>query len=544
MIARISVWIALVCLTLTLAVPVAADDDDVTAGRARMFEGGAAGFAQAYQIFDAALENENRPDDTDDRELVFLHALTRAVVLFHDYPDIVSADRFIALAEEFGISLAQSTLVDFKAVLSPGGHEDHTASSPGADVPSRLDSVLTELSAIVTELDSIANAPSPFTISFAPEETGLAGAVEVDYGEVLILKGLLSACQAELRGQAARRLDVNPETTRRDGCLVESFPGAETAEAVTEIDLLRVVDDCLHDALRPDSSRPMAEVPEPCDQNDATAISAPAAGHLADAITCFLDAIDHMLSENLPPGTDSQKDELLYLGREARAQMEPVQTRLRAWRRSLRSPTAAKPVEALWRYDLCDASGGFLGELVLTQDSLGAAGNGGWLAMNDGTVLSIEWMDIGADNTVVMDLRGRTAWRQAWLEATFSADRDSISNGTMDCWGQYAQILTGVTGRRTPSSPRPARLDADGGISTACQERDTSERMCDSPACEPYRAHWNALLEAPQLLDGSAPCETPCGTVAVSPGRRFADNRSMLRTDERARFSASYGHIE
>ncbi len=84
MIARISVWIALVCLTLTLAVPVAADDDDVTAGRARMFEGGAAGFAQAYQIFDAALENENRPDDTDDRELVFLHALTRAVVLFHD----------------------------------------------------------------------------------------------------------------------------------------------------------------------------------------------------------------------------------------------------------------------------------------------------------------------------------------------------------------------------------------------------------------------------------------------------------------------------
>jgi len=544
MIERISAWAPLLCLTLTFAAPVAAAHDDVAAGRARMFAGGAAGFTQAYQIFDAALESGNRPDDADDRELVFLHALTRAVVLFHDYPDIVSADRFIALAEEFGVSLAQSTLVDFEAVLSPGGNEDHASSSPDADVPARLDSVLTELSAVVAELDSIANAPCPFAISFAPEETGLAGAVEVDYGEVLILKGLLSACQAELRGQTARLLDADPETTRWDGCLVESFPGAEAAKAATEIDLLRVVDDCLHDALCLEPSCPMAEVAEPCDPNDATTISVPAAEHLADAITCFLDAIDHMLSENLPPGADPQKDELLYLGREARAQMEPVQTRLRAWRRSLQSSMSAKPVETLWRYDLCDANGDFLGELVLTQNSLGPGGNGGWLAMNDGGVLSIEWIDIGADNTVVMDLRGRTAWRQAWLEATFSTDRDSISNGTMDCWGQYAEILTGVTGRRTQNSARPARLDADGSISTACQQRDTSERMCDSPGWEPHRAHWHGLFEAPQPLDGSPPCGASRGTVAISAGRRFADNRSMLGTDERARFSASYEHSE
>ncbi|MBN2132026.1 MAG: hypothetical protein JW741_21170 [Sedimentisphaerales bacterium] len=493
MLGRISAWTRLVCLTLAFAAPAAAHED-LTAGRARMLEGSTAGFAHAYQIFDAALENENRSHDADDRELVFLHTVTRAVVLFHDYPDVVPAARFLALAEEFGISLAQSTLVDFKTVLSPGSSEDCVSSSPGADTPARRDLVLMELSAVIAELDSIRNTPTPLTVRFAPQETGLAGTVEVDYGEVLILKGLLLACQAELEGQAARHLDGDPETTRWDACLAENFPGVEGTGAATEIDLLRVVDDCVHDALYRESSRPMAERAGPCDEDDGAAVSTPAVARLADAITCFLDAIDYMLSENHPPGVDPQEDEMLYLGPNARGQMAPVQARLRAWRRSLRGSTPAKTVETTWRYDLCDANGDFLGELVLTQDSLGPNGNGGWLAMNDGAVLTIEWMDTGADNTVVMDLHDRTTRRQAWLEATFSAGRDSISNGTMDCWGQSTRIVTGVTGRRIQNSAQPVRLHADEAPDVHSLG-PRARRMSDEDQAEPYEADWPGLLD-------------------------------------------------
>jgi len=126
---------------------------------------------------------------------------------------------------------------------------------------------------------------------------------------------------------------------------------------------------------------------------------------------------------------------------------------------------------------------------VLTQDSLGPNGNGGWFTMNDGTVLNIEWIDIGPDNTVVMDLRGRTAWRQAWLEGTFSAG-------------------------------------------------------CDSPGRDPYHAHWPGLLEAPLSLDGPPPCMTLSGRAVTSQSRRFADSRAAFRVDERATFSVGLEHIE
>jgi len=236
MVGRIAASIGLVCLTLTFGAIAAGTDDDVMAGRAMLFEGAVAGFAEAYQIFDAAVENGHGSDDTDDRELVFLHALTRAVVLFHDYGDIVSADRFFALAEEFGISLAQSTLADFKAVLSLGSCKGPVSSAPGGNGPRPRDFVLMELSDIIVELDSISDAPTPFAVCFTPQETGLTGPVEVDYGEVLILKGLLLAYQAELEAQTARILNGDPETARLDGCFVESVLGTETTGAATETD--------------------------------------------------------------------------------------------------------------------------------------------------------------------------------------------------------------------------------------------------------------------------------------------------------------------
>jgi len=548
MVGRIAASIGLVCLTLTFGVNAAGTDDDIMAGRARMFEGTVAGFAQACQIFDAAAQNADGSDDTDGRELAFLHAVTRAVVLFHNHGDMVSADRFFALAEEFGINLAQSTLADVKAVLSLGRCRGPVSLDPGGNGPGSRDFVLAEWSDIIAELDSISDAPAPFTVCSTPQETGLTGPVEVDYGEVLVLKGLLLAYQAELEAQTARILDTDPETTGLGGCVVESVLRVETTGAATKIDLSRVVDDCVHDALYRESPRPVAQMAGPGAGDDGAAMSAQAAERLGDAIACYLNALDYMLSENLPPAADPQEDELLYLGPDASTQMKPVQARLRAWRRSLQSRTSEAAVETLWTYDLRDAGGDFLGELILTQDSLGPNGCGGWLTMRDGTVLSIEWMDIGPDNAVVMDLRGRDAWRQAWLEGTFSAGRDSISNGTMDYWGQSARTVASVTGQRTQDSGWPVGLEADqvrgGTVSETSGRRDAGVAMCDSPGGDPYHAHWPGLLEAPLSLNGPPPCMTLSGRAVPSQSRRFADSRAALPIDERASFSVGFERIK
>ena len=126
----------------------------------------------------------------------------------------------------------------------------------------------------------------------------------------------------------------------------------------------------------------------------------------------------------------------------------------------------------------------------------------------------------------------------------YYADRDSISNGTMDCWGQSTRIVTGVTGRRIQNSAQPVRLDAGGSLRTACQDRDAGEPMCDSPGQNSYRAHWNGLFETPLPLESPPPCGTLCGTIVTFPGRRFADGRAVLRIGERAGFSVGYGQLK
>jgi len=173
------------------------------------------------------------------------------------------------------------------------------------------------------------------------------------------------------------------------------------------------------------------------------------------------------------------------------------------------------------------------------------AGRGGW-ARADRTK-SPPRTAATMEGTMSMDWNG-----------SFSAGRDSISDGTMDYWGQSARTVASVTGQRTQDSGWPVGLEADqvqgarprgsqgqsGTISKACGCRDTGAAMCDSPGRDPYHAHWGGLLEAPLSLDGPPPCMTLSGRAATSQSQRFADSRATLRVDERASFSVGFEHIE
>jgi hypothetical protein len=450
MFGRITTWILLLCCLVGSA--AAAVDGRLEAGRAQMLEGTATGLAQAHRIFDEALQETDGPNGAHRRELVFLHALTRGALLFADHPDIVSADDFFALAEGFGLALTGGTLTGVKAALSCGTEADDAASDAASENGWAGWKALAELSAVIAELDSIADAPTRFVVRFRPDETGLAGEVEVDYGEVLLLKALLSSYRAALEAQVSESLEAAPETAHGDSYPAASILRAPVTNSTTPIDLAGVVERCARDALWGESARPGAPWVGGFDLNEA-------ARPLPEGVTCYLRAIDYIRVENHPAGTDPQEDELLYLEPGAAEQIQSTGARQpTSGRRLPGREVVASDLQAMFAFDLYDGNSACLGRLTLTEDLVSHNAAGGWLIMNDGVVLTVAWMEIGPDNAVAIDLRSRAAWRQVWLEGTFTADRQAIVDGTMDCWGEGSGFVSRVTGRRTKGWASPCGL--------------------------------------------------------------------------------------
>jgi len=202
---RITAWTLLICCSLTVSVSALTADDYVIAGRAALFERTHSGLIQACDVFTAGLEDTDGPDGRSDRELMFLHAVARTARLFVDCNDVLAAKDFFELAEVFGVPLDGITFWDAEREeanedpdLSPNGM------SPENPRLTVRDKVLPELEAILSELDAIEDRPDPFVIYLVPEETGLAGDLEIDFGDVLILKGLLLAYKGGLEAWFAR----------------------------------------------------------------------------------------------------------------------------------------------------------------------------------------------------------------------------------------------------------------------------------------------------------------------------------------------------
>jgi hypothetical protein len=216
-----------------------------------------------------------------------------------------------------------------------------------------------------------------------------------------------------------------------------------------------VVDRCVNEALRRELGGFGVELVGPSEATASEATLTQAAQGFADGVTCCLNAIAYMRSEDQPGAADPQEDELLYLEADADPQIERLGTRLLSrFGRATDQTAGAFDLEATLAFNLYDGNDAFLGELTFTQDSLGLGARDGCLTMSDGTVLALEWMDIGPDHTVAIDLRGRTTWRQVWLEGTFTADRQGLKEGTMDCWGDGTRFITPVTGQRVREPAR------------------------------------------------------------------------------------------
>jgi hypothetical protein len=418
----IAAWTLLTFCRVTSSAWALTADDYVVAARAALFERTISGLVQAGDLFVAADGDIDCPDCADDRELIFLNAIARTAMLFVDHNDVLTAEGFFQLAETFGIPL--------DGLAFHGAESGDVGTDEGRRVRSRetivgkveralCETILSQLDTIVSDLDAIEDQPDPFVVYLVSEETGLADDLEVDYGDVLILKGLLLAYKGLLATQIAE--DPN--------------------DAEAACSSLLDADACWQDII----STVLGSLAE---LDEDTAFLARARADWIDALGCCLAAAEYIASENSPAGTDSQEDEFVYIDPDAQPRLEAYRQTLAALWNSL--ATGAEAVEGIANsktYSLQGTDSIWLGDLTLLFDLKGVEGSGGHLVLADGTALDVDWFgELDAGRIGVSMFSGPNGL-EGWLEVVIDHDLGLIRNGTLELWGQRSETMTGLTGQ-------------------------------------------------------------------------------------------------
>jgi len=275
------------------------------------------------------------------------------------------------------------------------------------------------LESIIAELDSIEDAPAPFVMYMSPEETGLTGDLEIDYGDVLILRGLFLAYRGLLEAQIA--CDGKPY-------VYEGIPdGFSFRETVPEGNLL------IEWARRLAGRR--------VEETDAYLTSIRQARQdWIDAITCYMDALEYIALEDNPAGTDPQEDELTYIDATNLPHLDVYVNVLVTLRGYLqRDMAGSEPSVTTRTYDVHDSEAAPLGELVLLFDGARFEGRRGQLKLADGSVMEVDWFGMLDSDSIGISLFSADRQIEAWLEGAIDSDRAVIANGTLDFWGAELQ---------------------------------------------------------------------------------------------------------
>ncbi len=425
-------------------------------GRDLMLDGTLSKLRLAYQTFDNGI---NDPDCSTDRELKFLHALTGTAMLFIDNSNILVQDSFLELADKFGVKVTGDSFdpcdvnpIDINVTLDDANNYIVPPGAPQPEeVPGIINAMISQIDDLIAELDSIDDSPSdPFRIFFTPSETGMQNDLEVDYGEVLILKGLLMALKAQIQAKLAYDVYINVneslfhELLYVDGINTDNFDENTffALFGIDDVNNLHINDDILN---------PYPVLLEVLPNNGA-AILAKARQDMIDGIKYYFDAINYIRSE-----TDDQEDDFLYIDPNAEAGFQFVDDLLTKLRNSLVGYTAGTYMwETTKKYNIFDSGSNLIGELVLVYDFTGLDGDTGSLTFTDPSIAPSPWEVEGfwkEDNGIIeVDVEYYSGqWRQGFLKGTLINDENTIINATFDYWGwgTVGGNLTGLWGTRT-----------------------------------------------------------------------------------------------
>ena len=406
-------------------------------GRAEMLSGTQSGLRQAYQTFDNALKDASCTDCNINRELRFLHAATRTAMLgIRD--DGGSMDSVMELARAFGVNVIGDSLDPNKLETSLNLDEHDLYKIP-ADAPDAsgirnfIDTaMIPQIDAILAELELIGDSSgNRFRMYFEPSETGLLTRLEVDYGEVLALKGILKAAKAQLRAKAAYDTAVG-----EDEKLMEKLYG----KCLSMQDLLDRYPELLK--VGPTSGY----------NEDGRAAMAQARQDWIDDCQSFLAVLNYISGEDTPQGSDPQTDELLYIDPNDNNIVDDIKQKLNTMLHSLQNDAAGTyitettdtymlaGIEAIYKMELTT---GFFDEFEKGNLTL-ISGSGAPLSWE------IDWLDRNGSNL----LAGLSSYANGWLFGTFSANIDNdgvITNGTIEFWGLYSGAVTGLAASPTES---------------------------------------------------------------------------------------------
>jgi len=432
----------LICVFSTLDAQASEPNDYIIPGRSLLFNETVSGLRAAYEMFDDGLNDSNCVECNSNRELIFLHAVTR-IAMWAVRDDGEPVDSAVEFAKEFDVELLGDywQWLDVNYPDSNYPVNQHDAYEIPEDAPEIINMILDfidtsaipEVNAVIDELNLITDSPGDrFRIFFDPNETSiffgpdvpvLENDVEVDYGEVLILKGLLTALKAVLQSQLAYDVFIDA-----NDLLIEKIYG-----------------DCFNiniDLLEPHPDL-LKVLPTANDSNDGAAILVLVRHDWIEAVNYYLDAIDYIRSEDDPPGSDPQEDELLYIDPNDKDISDAINNRLITLRDSISNDTIGTyPWKTSKIYNFQDpCSSTTTWALTLNYDMISLPDDepGGFVASDNNSAPSPwEVTDISRDGNELMlemeyDVPGYLGG--AFFSGILSEDSNNITNGTFSYWG-------------------------------------------------------------------------------------------------------------
>ncbi len=410
---------AFVCLA---NINTAAAGDYMTTGQAYMFEGTISGLRLAYQTFDQGIKDPTYPKT---RELRFLHSLTRTAMLFIR-TDGGEIDSFLELGGRYDVELYGDSLdMSLLELYYPTNNRDAyqiPEGAPEADEVKELlnDWLVGEITEIINMLNLISNpAQNKFTIYFTPAQTGMESTLQVGYGEVLVLKGILIAIKSHLTAMPAYDLTVNNFDQIIKKFYADSF-------SVNE-DMLDI---------NPNLFKLLPTENDPTIGKDALA---QAAADMIDAINYWLDAIEYIKAESaVPPATGVER--FLSLDPGDFDTVDAVIANLTKLRNSVLNDTSAVyTLETAKTYNLYHPLFQS-GQIVLNYDLFNAPVEGGSLVITTEMETSNwEITDAYNDYSDPLNLnleleRSPYYWEGAYMSIFFNSDKSEIIIANIFSW--------------------------------------------------------------------------------------------------------------
>ena len=411
--------------------------DYTSLARPMLSTGSLSDLRRAYDILDEGFNAEPSlcADCAEDRELIFLHAMTR-LAMWIGRDDGGNVDSFIELARLFDVEFIGNALDDMymtyplnkrDAYKLPRNYEQLL----GSVLSSLSNNGANELNEILAELDMINDSPAdPFYIMLYTYETNLLKDVELDYGEIMAIKAALYFMANVLGSQIPYDMYVDYETNQ----LIEK----EYA------DMVKLNRDIL--APHPYLGKIL---PTPNDPNDGTAALAQIKQHLINAVDMYIDAVDYIQAE-----IDDQSDDIIVIDEEFAENYEFIEQHLLNMQDTLVDDTSlyitheTNKYYTLYNEDQTTTWSMWLNLNVINEFRDGELE----LVSGIGDVDSFEILDYMVDNNeIYCELEG-VMWNWTIFQGTFTGTLTSgqteIIDGTLEYWGGYNTYpaITGITG--------------------------------------------------------------------------------------------------